>query len=122
HLEVIREAFAPLPVLTAELAAEEIVGLSQLAVFAKTCYGDEDVARRLSYAEPFRVDVEGDAMMLSMHLPFVTRGEVQLARTDHELVITVGPHRRALVLPDSLRRRNVAGAQFVGDRLVVEFT
>jgi arsenite-transporting ATPase len=122
HLDVIREAFAPLPVLTAELAAEEIVGLSQLAMFAKTCYGDDDVARRLSYAEPFRVDVDGDAMMLSMYLPFVTRGEVQLARTAQELVITVGPHRRALVLPDSLMRRNVVGAQFVGDRLVVEFT
>jgi arsenite/tail-anchored protein-transporting ATPase len=122
HLEVIKDAFAPLPVLTAELASEEIVGLSQLAMFAKTCYGDDDVARRRSYAEPFRVDVEGDAMLLSMHLPFVTRDKLQLARTEQELVITVGPHRRALILPDSLTRRNVGGAQFVGNRLVVRFT
>ena len=61
-------------------------------------------------------------MLLSMHLPFVTRDEVQLARTEQELVITVGPHRRALILPDSLTRRSVDGAQFVGTRLVVRFT
>jgi len=36
-------------------------------------------------------------------------------------VLTVGPHRRTLVLPDSLARREVAGARFVEDRLVVEF-
>jgi hypothetical protein len=36
-------------------------------------------------------------------------------------VLTVGPHRRAIVLPDSLARRSVAGARFVDDRLVVEF-
>ena len=45
----------------------------------------------------------------------------ELGRTDDELVLTVGPHRRALVLPDSLVRREVAGARFVDDRLVVEF-
>jgi arsenite-transporting ATPase len=121
HLDVIADAFAPLPILTAELANEEIIGVSQLSMFAKGCYGDDDPVGRLSDAEPFRVDARGDAMLLSMHLPFVTRSDVQLGRTDDELVVTVGPHRRALVLPDSLVRRDVAGARFVGDRLVVEF-
>ncbi len=121
HLEVISEAFAPLPVLTAELANEEIIGVSQLSMFAKGCYGDDDAVARLSDAEPFSLKADGDAMLLSMHLPFVTRSDVQLGRTDDELVVTVGPHRRALVLPDSLVRRDVAGARFVDDRLVVAF-
>ena len=43
------------------------------------------------------------------------------AAPNDELVVTVGPHRRALVLPDSLVRREVGGAHFVDDRLVVEF-
>jgi arsenite-transporting ATPase len=57
-----------------------------------------------------------------MHLPFVTTDEVQLGRTEFELVVTVGQYRRAVMLPDSLLRRQVAGARFVDDRLVVEFS
>jgi arsenite-transporting ATPase len=121
HLDVIEEAFAPLPILTAELASEEIVGVSALSMFAKGCYGDDDAARRLSFAEPFRVEPDGDALLLSMHLPFVTSDQVDLGRTDQELVVTVGPHRRAVLLPDSLARRRVRGARFESDRLVVEF-
>jgi arsenite-transporting ATPase len=121
HLDVIADAFAPLPILAAELANEEVVGMPALSIFAKNLYGDADAAARLSYTEPFRVESAGDALVLSVQLPFTERDDVRLGRTGDELVLTVGPHRRALVLPDSLVRREVAGARFVEDRLVVEF-
>ena len=121
HLDVIADAFVPLPLLAAELANEEIVGMPALSIFAKNLYGEADVAARLSHTEPFQVDASGDALLLSVQLPFTERDEVRLGRTGDELVLTVGPHRRALVLPDSLVRRDVAGARFVDDRLVVEF-
>jgi arsenite-transporting ATPase len=121
HLGVIADAFAPLPLLAAELANEEIVGMPALSIFAKNLYGEADVAARLSRTEPFQVDASGDALLLSVQLPFTERDDVRLGRTGDELVLTVGPHRRALVLPDSLVRREVAGARFVDDRLVVEF-
>ncbi|MDQ1385688.1 MAG: arsenite/tail-anchored protein-transporting ATPase [Actinomycetota bacterium] len=107
--------------LEAELANEEVVGMPALSIFAKHLYGDTDVAARLSHTEPFTVDAEGDALLLSVQLPFTDQSDVQLGRTGDELVLTVGPHRRALMLPDSLVRRDVAGARFVDDRLVVEF-
>jgi arsenite-transporting ATPase len=121
YLDVIADAFTPLPVLEAELSNEEVVGMPALSIFAKNLYGDADVAARLSHTEPFRVDAAGDALLLSVQLPFTEHDDVQLGRTGDELVLTVGPHRRAVVLPDSLVRREVAGARFVDDRLVVEF-
>jgi arsenite/tail-anchored protein-transporting ATPase len=121
HLDVIADAFAPLPVLAAELANEEVVGMPALSIFAKNLYGEADAAARLSHTEPFQVEAEGDTLLLSVQLPFTERDDVQLGRIGDELVLTVGPHRRALVLPDSLVRRDVAGARFVDDRLVVEF-
>jgi arsenite-transporting ATPase len=121
HLEVIKDAFAPLPVLTAELAGHELVGCDQLAGFADDLYGSHDAVERLADVEPLRVDVVGDALVLSVHLPFTERRDVQLGRTDEELFLTVGPHRRALVLPDSLVRREVGAARLEGDRLEVEF-
>jgi len=36
--------------------------------------------------------------------------------------VRVGPYRRALVLPDSLKRRQVEGATMTGDWLEVTFT
>ena len=121
HLESIADAFAPLPMLTAELAGRELLGVDDLAAFADDCYGDLDAPARLSHVEPLRVDAVGDALVLSLHVPFTERDDVRLGRTDHELFVSVGPHRRALLLPDSLVRREVGGAHFAGDRLEVEF-
>ncbi len=121
HLEEIETAFAPVPVLTAELAAAELVGLEPLSELGAHIYGDRDPAARLAMAAPFRVDAVGDSLVLSLHLPFTDKDEVELGRSNGELLLAVGAHRRALILPDSLRRREVGGARLEGDRLEVEF-
>ena len=54
-------------------------------------------------------------------LPFGTRDELSLARRDDELIVSVGPYRRAIVLPDSLRSRQVTDARLTDGELVVEF-
>jgi arsenite-transporting ATPase len=121
HLSMIEEAFAPLPILTAELAEHELAGHDQLLAFGSSLYGLRDPLRRLADLEPLRVDAVGETLVLSVHLPFTQQDELQLGRTDQELFLSVGPHRRALLLPDSLSRRVVSGARLSGDRLVVEF-
>jgi arsenite-transporting ATPase len=121
HLEVITDAFAPLPVLAGELAGHELVGCEHLSAFAASLYAGRDAVVRMADVEPLRVDAVGDALVLSVHLPFTDKRDVQLGRTDGELFLTVGPHRRAFVLPDSLLRREVGGAHLEGDRLQVEF-
>src|SRR3954468_3003105 len=121
HLESIADAFAPLPMLTAELADRELVGIDDLHGFANDLYDELDESARLSYVEPLRVDAVGDALVLSVHVPFTERDDVKLGRTDQGLFVSVGPHRRALLLPDSLVRREVGAARFEGDRLEVEF-
>jgi arsenite-transporting ATPase len=121
QLEDIDVAFAPVPVLTAELAPEELLGAERLDAFATSIYGLADPAARFADAAPFRVEPEGDALVLSMPLPFTEKHEVELGRRDGELLVAVGPHRRAVVLPDSLRRREVGAARLEDDRLVVDF-
>jgi arsenite/tail-anchored protein-transporting ATPase len=121
HFELIEDAFRPLPILAAELAGHELAGLDELAAFGATLYGDLDPASRLAAIEPLRVDAVGNTMVLSVHLPFTERDDVSLGRSEEELFLTVGPHRRAFVLPDSLLRREVRGARLAGDRLEVEF-
>jgi arsenite-transporting ATPase len=121
HLEAIEAGFAPVPVLRAELAPDELVGTAALAGFAEALYADQDPAAVLHDGEPMHVEKRDGCHVLSMHLPFAERDELELGRRGTELLIRVGPYRRALVLPDTLRRRTVAGAKLKGGRLEVSF-
>lgn len=121
HLAAIEEGFAPLPVLRAELASDELVGVERLRWFADELYADADPAAVLYDGEPLRVEERGSVRVLTVGLPFADRDELEVGRRDGELLVRVGPHRRAIVLPDSLRRRQVTGATMAGDRLEVCF-
>jgi arsenite-transporting ATPase len=122
HLEAIEDGFAPVPVLKAELAAEELLGVDRLRAFAEVLYADVDPSAVLHTGCPLRVDPRGDDLVLSLDLPFADKDDLELGRKDGELLVRVGSHRRAVVLPDSLRRRTVKGATMVADRLEVTFT
>ena len=50
-------------------------------------------------AGPLKVTRNAAGAVLRLELPFVTRGEVDLARHGDELVVTVGSYRRLLSLP-----------------------
>ena len=121
HLATIEEGFSPLPVLRAELAADELVGLHALRDFGSTLYGDLAAADRLHPGSPLRVTTRGDHAELELDLPFADKDDLELGRHHDELLIRVGPYRRSLVLPDSLRRRTVSAASLRNGRLRVTF-
>ncbi len=60
---------------------------------------------------PFEVVTQRGGVQLRLRLPFVTRDQVDLARSGDELVVTVGSYRRLLTLPAGLSRMSVAGAR-----------
>jgi arsenite-transporting ATPase len=121
HLETIDEGFAPLPVLRAGLAPAELVGLDALRGFGGTIYGDRDPAERYHDAEPLVIRREGEGYVLELDLPFAGHDDLELGRRRDELLVRVGHHRRALMLPDSLARRDVASAVLREGRLQVRF-
>jgi arsenite-transporting ATPase len=121
HLAAIEEGFAPVPVLRARLAANELIGVEELRWFADELYGDLDAAAVLHKDEPLRVEARGEDYVLHLALPFADRDELELGRHDDELQVRAGPYRRSLVLPDSLRRRSVVDATLNGAGLDVTF-
>jgi arsenite-transporting ATPase len=122
HLAEVESSFAPLPILRAAFAAQEPVGLDALARWAQATYGDTDVLELGGPVEsPVGVERTVDGFALSLALPFVDKGEVDLARRGDELVVTVAGHRRILALPSALRRCTVDDASLRDGRLVVRF-
>jgi len=121
HLAAIEEGFAPIPVLRGPLATEELVGSARLRAFAETLYLDLDPSGIMHSGEALRVERRGEELVLGLCLPFAERDELDIGRRDGELLVRVGPHRRAVMLPDSLRRRDVAGAAMAGPWLEVRF-
>ena len=121
HLRTIEEGFAPLPVLKVELAPAEVVGFEPLRSFAAELYGELDPSSRLHTGQPLEVSRRNGRTTLSVELPFADRDDLELGRRGDELLVRVGPYRRAITLPDSLRSRPVAGASLEGGTLKVSF-
>jgi arsenite-transporting ATPase len=121
NLAAIHEGFAPVPVLRSAWAADEPVGLDGLRALASGLYEHRDPAAVLHVGEPFAITREGEGYVLRVELPFAAREDVELSHQSGEVLIRVGPYRRAVVLPDSLRRRAVTGARLTDGVLRITF-
>jgi arsenite-transporting ATPase len=121
QLAVIEEGFSPVPVLRSELRGAEPIGVAALGELADELYGDLDPTALLHRGQPLRVESHDGSRRLVQALPFGTRDDLALSRRDDELIVSVGPYRRAIVLPDSLRARKVTAAHLEEGELVVEF-
>lgn len=121
HLQTIEDGFAPLPVLKVELAPTELVGLDALRGFGTRVYGERDAATRLHTGQPLRISRRAGRTTLTLELPFADRDDLELGRRGEELLVRVGPYRRAITLPDSLRNRAVVDATLKQGRLRVIF-
>jgi arsenite-transporting ATPase len=122
HLATIDEGFAPLPVLQVPWQPVEPVGLDPLRRVAAALYAGDDPTARLAEGRPLRVRPgEASGYVLEIDLPFTEKDEIDLGRRADELLVRVGPYRRAVALPDSLRHRAVVGAKLEDGHLAVTF-
>lgn len=121
HLQTIEEGFAPVPILRAELAPHELVGVERLRAFGATLYPDGDPAVHLADVRPLRLERTDDGDLLVIDLPFTEKDELVLGRRRDELLVRVGPYRRSVLLPDSLRGRAVTDAALRDGALRVLF-
>ena len=121
HMATIGESFAPLPVLTVPWQPDEPVGLDALRLVAGELYQGDDPTARMAKGSPLRARPDGDGYILEIELPFTGKDELDLGRRDDELLVRVGPYRRAITLPDTLVRREVTAAHLDAGLLEVTF-
>ena len=71
--------------------------------------------------QPLRFERVDGRRAILLDLPFAEKGEVDVGRRGSELIVTLGPYRRALTLPDSLIDRPVREAKLRDGTLTVVF-
>jgi arsenite/tail-anchored protein-transporting ATPase len=122
HLATIRESFQPVPVLTARLFEQEMVGFDLLTRMGDDVYEDADAMKIFHLDEPIRVRKGGHWYVLSLQLPFTDREQLDIHRKAEELLVRVGSYKRTLILPHALQRLEIREARFVEDRLEIRFS
>jgi arsenite-transporting ATPase len=114
-----RADFGPLPVTAIPRQADELAGLPALDAFGAGIWpaGDPMAARTDDRA--IRITSADGEVQVAIKLPFVPREAVDLAKFENELYITIGQHRRILLLPAETAGMQPVKAKFSEGKLLV---
>ncbi|MDQ6773812.1 MAG: TRC40/GET3/ArsA family transport-energizing ATPase [Candidatus Dormibacteraeota bacterium] len=121
YTKEVQQSFQPLPILNVPLFDEEVVGERMLLRMADSIYAELDPVEHLYQGSSQRVEKIGGEYVLTLKMPFTERGDVDLARADGELFVTVGNYRREIALPRVLAARDTLGAALTDGELRVRF-
>lgn len=122
QLAAVRRDLPDLTVREQPYREREPVGLAALTEVGRQLYGDDDPAAEPDPDPgPPAVERDGRGFVLTIALPLLQRGEVELARSGDDLLVTVAGRRRRVLLPSALRRCEVTGASMSSDGVRVRF-
>ncbi len=123
NLELVREGFSPVPVLTARYFEEEVIGDRMLDRLGGELFGDgEEPAEAIMHSElAQQISSRDGHTVLSISVPFAERADLDLKKVGDELIVKAGREKRAIVLPAALSRHSPTGARFEDGRLEITF-
>lgn len=121
HLELVRSAFGPVPVLCAPYFEQEVVGAAMLDRLADALFEERDPAEVLYTAITQELVVYEEGARLRLALPFARKGDISLKKIGLELIVGVDGQRRTIMLPAALAAFQPAGATFADGALEVTF-
>jgi arsenite-transporting ATPase len=125
RLAEVREAFAPEPALTARYFEEEVVGPRMLDRLAAELFASAreslEPAAVLHTELAHELESRNGETKLTIRVPFGERGELGLKKAGSELIVSVGPRKRTIILPAGLARKRPSGARLEDGALEVTF-
>ena len=121
HMELVRSAFAPVPILTAPWLEHEVVGPEMLDRLAAEVFGDQDPAAVLHNELSQELSGENGRATLRLALPFAERGDIDLKKIGLEVIVRVGGQKRTIILPPTMAAYATSGARFEDGALEVTF-
>lgn len=117
----IEEIFAPHPVLVAPLREDEVTGVEALARHGRELFANAEPDALLSDAPRMSFRREGRAYVAVLPLPGADPAQLDVAKIDDELTVTVGVRRRIVRLPRRFAPLDLRAARLDGGMLEVRF-
>jgi arsenite/tail-anchored protein-transporting ATPase len=121
HMELVRSAFAPVPILTAPWLEREVVGAEMLDRLAGEVFGEGDPAAVLHRELSQELSGQNGRATLRLPLPFAERGDIELKKIGLEVIVRVGGQKRTIILPPTMAAYSTSGARFEEGALEVTF-
>ena len=121
HLDLVRSAFAPLPILEAPFFDREVVGPKMLDLLAEAVFGERDPAEVFHHELEQELVTSNGHATLRVRLPFAERGEIDLKKIGLEVIVRVGGQKRTIILPPAMSAYATSGARFEEGALRIFF-
>jgi arsenite-transporting ATPase len=121
HVELVEQAFAPVPVLKAPFFEQEVVGPEMLERLGSEVFAGRPPQSLLYTDLSQELVMKDGGAELILKIPFAEKGEIELKKIALELVVRVGGHKRNIVLPSALASYRPREAKFEAGALTVKF-
>jgi arsenite-transporting ATPase len=121
QMELVRSAFAPVPILTAPYFEQEVIGPAMLDRLSGVLFEGRDPASVLFQELTQELTTNNGRAELRLALPFAEKADIGLKKIGMEVVVRVGTQKRTIVLPQALAAYRPAGARFEDGALNVTF-
>jgi len=121
YINLVEEYFSPVPVFKVGLFGDEIVGGDDLAQLSTVLYDNLDPTTRFSTENPYKFMKKNGHYVVNIKLPFITKEDVEVSKSENELIIRIGSFKRHILLPRKVAHYNPLGAKLKGQYLVVTF-
>jgi arsenite/tail-anchored protein-transporting ATPase len=121
HMELVRSAFSPVPILTAPFFPREVVGEAMLDQLGDEVFAERDGAEILHRELSQELSADNGRATLRLPLPFAERGDIELKKIGLEMIVRVGGQKRTIILPPTMAAYSTSGARFEEGALEVSF-
>lgn len=121
HMELVRSAFAPVPILTAPYFEQEVIGPEMLDRLGTEAFEDHDPSAVLYEELSQELSTDNGSAKLRLAIPFAEKADIELKKIGLEVVVRVGAQKRTIVLPQALSAYRPSGARFEDGALNVMF-
>lgn len=121
YLDLAETYFNPLPIFKAPLYDSEILGYEKLLEFGENLYQGQDPTQIFFKQKPYQFAKMDGQSVVKLHLPFVTKKEIDLSKIGDELIIKIGNFKKNIVLPRAYAVLEPRKARLEEDYLLIEF-
>jgi arsenite-transporting ATPase len=121
HMELVRSAFSPVPILCAPFFEQEVIGAAMLDRLGDELFSELDAGAVLHEELSQELVADNGSATLRLPIPFVEKADIDLKKIGLEVIVRVGGQKRTIMLPPAMAAYRPRTARFESGALEVLF-